>query len=84
MLTGKGSGKNISGFLPTDPELLRKAKERSSLKREIKKINIYEYIEEIYDYAKNIGSKFTTIELALISYSGIVVEKLKQQKASNI
>ena len=33
MLTGKGSGKNISGFLPTDPELLRKAKERSSLKR---------------------------------------------------
>ena len=36
MLTGKGSGKNISGFLPTDPELLRKAKERSSLKREIK------------------------------------------------
>ena len=46
MLTGKGSGKNISGFLPTDPELLRKAKESSSLKREIKKINIYEYIEE--------------------------------------
>ena len=46
MLTSKGSGKNISGFLPTDPELLRKAKERSSLKREIKKINIYEYIEE--------------------------------------
>ncbi len=36
---------------------------------------IYEYIEEIYDYAKNIGAKFVKIELTLVSYSGTVVVK---------